>query len=124
MRSKKERIIQKIKAYNKIVNASIPVLEELQKQENLVKEIERKVYENYSLLTGEHIHCCAYELISKDKRWLSSQCKKECKKITEQSGKSFSNKYDYCDICPKMTYIKFDNDFNVMFALRNFEKGD
>ena len=67
-------------------------------------------------LHNGHIHKCAYEIVSNDKVWCAAQCRKECKKLTLPP----IDMIDYCDICPKMTYIAFDNDSNIIFAERTF----
>jgi hypothetical protein len=65
-------------------------------------------------LTFTHAHICAFKLLSNDKSWCAAQCKKEQKKLPTPPFD------DYCDICPKMTLITFDNDLNVIFAERTF----
>ena len=85
-----------------------------------IKETEDKYYaanpDTDKHLYNGHIHKCAYEIASNDKAWCAAQCRKECKKLTLPP----IDMIDYCDICPKMTYIAFDNDSNIIFAERTF----
>lgn len=86
--------------------------------QNYIKETQDKYYaanpDTDKHLHNGHIHKCAYEIVSNDKSWCAAQCRKEQKKLPTPPFD------DYCDICPKMTYIAFDNDLNVVFAERTF----
>lgn len=85
-----------------------------------IRETEDKYYSAHSNtdkhLTGGHIHKCAFEIISSDKAWCAAQCRKECKKLTLPPIDCI----DYCDICPKMTYIALDSNSNIIYAERTF----
>lgn len=83
-----------------------------------IKETQEKYYfahpDTDKHLHNGHAHICAFKLFSNDKAWCAAQCRKEQKKLPTPPFD------DYCDICPKMTYIAFDNDRNVVFAERTF----
>ena len=83
-----------------------------------IKETQDKYYaanpDTDRHLTFTHAHVCAFKLLSNDKSWCAAQCRKEQKKLPTPPFD------DYCDICPKMTYVSFDNDLNIIFAERTF----
>lgn len=116
------RWINEAKAYNLTVkpdptetNYQQAFTREIQ---DYIKEAQDKYYNTYpdtnKQLSFTHAHICAFKLLSNDKRWCAAQCKKEQKKLPTPPFD------DYCDICPKMTYISFDNDLNIIFAERTF----
>lgn len=86
--------------------------------QNYIKETQENYYKvnpnTDKHLTFTHAHICAFKLLSNDKSWCAAQCKKEQKRLPTPPFD------DYCDICPKMTYIAFDNDLNIIFAERTF----
>ena len=87
----------------------------------LIKETEDKYYYSHpntnNHLTNEvHQHVCAFKLLSNDKSWCAAQCRKEKKKLPPPPVEWM----DPCDYCPKMTYIAFDNDLNIIYASRTF----
>lgn len=89
--------------------------------QSYIQDTEQKYYTEHllterHLTSGVHQHICAYTLLSRDKSWCAAQCRKECKKLPSRPQEWM----DYCDICPKMTYIAFDNDLNVIYASRTF----
>lgn len=121
-KKKNKRFQQSMKAYNMCLKEN---LEETKLQEAFTKKIEnfiQKEMDNHyeknpdgpHLTNMIHSHICAFKLLSNDKKWCAAQCKKEQKKLPKSPFD------DYCDICPKMTYIAFDNHLNVMFASRTF----
>ena len=116
------RWINKAKAYNLNVKQD-PIETNYQqaftrKIQDFIKEIQENYYkinpDTDKQLSFTHAHICAFKLLSNDKSWCAAQCRKEQKKLPTSPFD------DYCDICPKMTYISFDNDLNVIFAERTF----
>ena len=86
-----------------------------------INETQQKYYEAHPLterhLTSPvHQHVCAFTLLSNDKSWCAAQCRKEKKKLPPPPEEWM----DPCDYCPKMTYIAFDNDLNIIYATRTF----
>ena len=86
-----------------------------------ISETARKYYTENPLterhLTSQvHQHICAFKLLSNDKNWCAAQCRKEKKKLPLPPEEWM----DPCDYCPKMTYIAFDNDLNIIYATRTF----
>ena len=88
------------------------------KIQDYIKEVQENYYkvnpDTDKQLHFTHTHICAFKLLSNDKSWCAAQCRKEQKKLPTPPFD------DYCDICPKMTYVSFDNDLNVIFAERTF----
>ena len=89
--------------------------------EQYINETFQKYYKEHPLtkqhLTSQvHQHICAFEFLSNDKSWCAAQCRKEKKKLPPPPVEWM----DSCDYCPKMTFIAFDNDLNVIFASRTF----
>ena len=86
--------------------------------QDYIKKAQDKYYDTHpdtnKQLSFTHAHICAFKLLSNDKSWRAAQCRKEQKKLPTPPFD------DYCDICPKMTYVSFDNDLNVIFAERTF----
>ena len=116
------RWINKAKAYNLNVKRD-PIETDYQQAftrgiQNYIKETQDKYYDTHpdtnKQLSFTHSHICAFKLLSNDKSWCAAQCKKEQKKLPIPPFD------DYCDICPKMIYVSFDNDLNVIFAERTF----
>lgn len=117
-----DRWINKAKAYN--LNAKRdPVETDYQqaftrKIQDYIEEVQDNYYkvnpDTDKQLHFTHAHICAFKLLSNDKSWCAAQCRKEQKKLPTPPFD------DYCDICPKMTYVSFDNDLNVIFAERTF----
>ena len=117
-----DRWMNKAKAYNLNIKRD-PIETDYQQAftkeiQNYIKETEDKYYDTHpdtnKQLSFTHTHICAFKLFSNDKSWCAAQCKKEQQKLPTPPFD------DYCDICPKMTYISFDNDLNVIFAERTF----
>ena len=117
-----KRWINQGKAYNMAVKKDF-VETELQVNftkdiQNYIKETQDKYYaanpDTDKHLTFTHAHVCAFKLLSNDKSWCAAQCRKEQKKLP---APPFN---DYCDICPKMTLVIFDNDLNIIYASRTF----
>ena len=116
------RWINEAKAYNLNVKRD-PIETDYQqaftrKIQDYIKEVQENYYkvnpDTDKQLHFTHAHICAFKLLSNDKSWCAAQCKKEQKKLPTPPFD------DYCDICPKMTYVSFDNDLNVIFAERTF----
>ena len=116
------RWINEAKAYNLNVKRDPIETDYQQAFTRKIQDYIEEVQENYykvnpdtdKQLSFTHAHICAFKLLSNDKSWCAAQCKKEQKKLPTQPFD------DYCDICPKMTFITFDNDLNVIFAERTF----
>ena len=117
------RWINKTKAYNLNVKRD-PIETGLQQSftrdiQSYILERQETFYPNnkeWSLTGYTHLHKCAFQLMSNDKKWCAAQCKKERAKLPTPTYE-YAN---YCDICPKMTYVAFDNELNVIFANRTF----
>lgn len=116
------RWINEAKAYNLNVKRDPIETDYQQAFTRKIQDYIEEVQENYykvnpdtdKQLSFTHAHICAFKLLSNDKSWCAAQCKKEQKKLPTPPFD------DYCDICPKMTYVSFDNDLNVIFAERTF----
>ena len=117
-----KRWINQGKAYNLTVKKD-PIETDVQNAftrviHSHIKETQDKYYaanpDTDKHLIFTHAHVCAFKLLSNDKSWCAAQCRKEQKKLPTPPFE------DYCDICPKMTYVAFDNDLNIVFAERTF----
>ena len=86
-KKKNKRFQQSMKAYNMCLKEN---LEETKLQETFTKKIEnfiQKEMDNHyeKNLDGPHLtnmihsHICAFKLLSNDKKWCATQCKKEQK---------------------------------------------
>lgn len=72
-------------------------------------------------LFGGHEHVCSYRIMNNDKVWQQAQCNEWRKNhpLHYADGTLISEKYDYCDFCPHMNYIKFNSDGFLVYADRN-----